>query len=140
MPADRTETPDIQAAQAVSVGDWVVTGPDPPVDTSIAIADVSLIKVYLGLSTLSSSISFLQDREEALDHPVPGGGVVAQVSEDTVQPGSVQLSIVDKEQYQQTGQTLVVQEHPSSELDIVRSSQSCSILLMTWATPSYTSP
>ena len=100
MPADRTETPDIQAAQAVSVGDWVVTVPDPPVDTSIAIADVSLIKVYLGLSTLSSSISFLQDREEALNHPVLGGGMVAHVSEDTVQPGGAQLSIVNKERKQ----------------------------------------
>merc|ERR1719233_1052265 len=97
-------------------------------------------RVHWSLSTFSTSISFLQDREEALDHPVPGGGVIAQVSEDTVQPGGVKLSIVDKEQYQQAGQTLVVQEHPSSELDIVSSSQSCSILLVTWATPSYTSP
>jgi len=46
----------------------------------------------------------------------------------------------EPQQYQQAGQTLVVQQHPSSELDIVRSSQSCSILLMTWATPSYNSP
>ena len=73
----------------------------------------------LGL-LVSGRVGSLQDGEETLDHPVPGGRVVTEVPQDTVQTSCVQLGVVNEEEYQETGQTLVIQKMPPTELVIVR--------------------
>lgn len=60
-----------------------------------------------------------------LDDPVPGGGVVAQVAQHSVEADGVQLGLVNKEQHQQAGHCLVVQQLATPGLAAQRGQKFC---------------
>lgn len=57
-----------------------------------------------------------KDYRNYLNHPISGWGMVAQVTQHTVQAASVQLGLVHKEQDQKAGHGLMVEQLPSFRL------------------------
>jgi hypothetical protein len=61
--------------------------------------------------------------------------MVAQVSQYSVQSSRVQFGIVNKEQYEKAGETLVIQKLTALEFGAVSSCHNSGTVLMTGTTP-----
>lgn len=58
-------------------------------------------------------VQVMQYGQEGIDDPRPRPGVVAQVAEDAVQAGRVELGVVDEQEDQQAGECVRVQQVPT---------------------------
>lgn len=62
-------------------------------------------------------VRFFEDGEQAADHPLSSGTVIAEVPENAVKPGRVDLGVVDEQENEEAGDALVVEQLAAAEPD-----------------------